>query len=391
MAGLHSISFTSIGDQELFLTISDFVGASLAPGDRQQETYVVDFKEQWGEKSLRVVAGFANTFGGVIVIGVSENAGRADQIIGVPSSKEITTQIASSIASNITPTPDYDIAECAIPADPSRRLAVIRVRSRNRVHYLLKGDRPVYIRNQDQAIPAPAAELRALIERERFEGNHDRLSVDPFSMLPESFKITRAKEPESVKERMRTRIYSQSFMQVLIQPAGAVAVSLDYSFEEHFKDVVAAHFSAFQEPVLGGVATESDFRSRSAYLYKTYHHELDHEAVWVILSSGVIGFACSIGIPIPRLSWSLPDVAANIATTFSLANAVLGEQGYYGEIDVFVNVQPGGGTLLNHFNAETSILVRGQSSFPSTSAAQSMSDSTLTNDLTIPKTSWHGS
>jgi len=182
MADLHSISFAAIGDQQLFSAISDFVGASLPPGDRQQETYVVDFKQEWGEKALRVVAGFANTFGGVIVIGVSENAGRADQIIGVPSNKEITTQIASSIASNITPTPDYDIAECSIPADPSKRLAVIRVRLRNRVHFLLKGDRPVYIRNQDQAIPAPAAELRALIERERFDTERGQFSVDPFSL-----------------------------------------------------------------------------------------------------------------------------------------------------------------------------------------------------------------
>jgi len=346
MADLHSISFAAIGDQQLFSAISDFVGASLPPGDRQQETYVVDFKQEWGEKALRVVAGFANTFGGVIVIGVSENAGRADQIIGVPSNKEITTQIASSIASNITPTPDYDIAECSIPADPSKRLAVIRVRPRNRVHFLLKGDRPVYIRNQDQAIPAPAAELRALIERERFDTERGQFSVDPFSLLPADFKITRAREAGTVQERMRNRIDSQSFMRVVIRPSKTLAVSLDYSFEEHFKGVVAAHFSQFQEAVFGGVATESDSRSGNAYLYKTYRHDLDHEAKWAILSSGVIGFGCSIGIPAPRLSWSLPDVAANIATTLSLANAVLTAQGFYGEIDVYVNVEPGGGVLL---------------------------------------------
>jgi hypothetical protein len=345
MADLHSISFASIGDQELFSAISDFVGASLPPGDRQQETYVVDFKQEWGEKSLRVVAGFANTFGGVIVIGVSENAGRAAQIIGVPSNKEITTQIASSIASNITPTPDYDIAECAIPSDPSKRLAVIRVRSRNRVHYLLKGDRPVYIRNQDQAISAPASELRALIERERFDADDDQASVDPSSLLPADFKITRARGAGTVQERMRNRIDSQSFMQVVIQPSKALAVSLDYSFEEHFKNLVAAHFSKFQEAAAGGVATESDSRSRSSYLYKNYRPDNDLEAKWAVLSSGLIGFACSIGISLPRLSWSLPDVAANIATTLSLANTVLTAEGYYGEIDVFVNVEPGGGTL----------------------------------------------
>jgi len=346
MADLHSISFASIGDQELYSAISDFVGASLPPGDRQQETYVVDFKQEWGEKSLRVVAGFANTFGGVIVIGVSENAGRADQIIGIDSNKEITTQIASSIASNITPTPDYDIAECAIPSTPSKRLATIRVRPRNRVHFLLKGDRPVYIRNQDQAIPAPAAELRALIERERFDAERGQPSVEPFSQLPDDFKITRARDAGTPQERMRNRTDSQSFMQVIVQPPKVMTVSLDYGFEEHFKDLVAANFSQFQKAVSGGVATEDDSRSRSAYLYKNYRSDLDQEARWAILSSGVIGFATSIGFSIPRLSWSLLDVAANVATTLSLANAVLTAEGYYGEIDVFVNVEPGGGILL---------------------------------------------
>lgn len=346
MADLHSISFSSIGDQELFSAIADFVGNSLPPGDRQQETYVVDFKQEWGEKALRVVAGFANTFGGVIVVGVSENAGRADQIIGVQSSKEIMTQIASSIASNITPTPDYEIAECAIPSDSGKRLAVIRVRPRNRIHFLLKGDRPVYIRNQDQAIPAPVAELRALIDRERFDAELGQLSVDPFSLLPADFKITRARDAGTIQERMRDRTDSQSFMQVIVQPSKVLTISLDYGFEEHFKNLVAANFSRFQEAVFGGVATEDDSRSRSAYLYKNYRSDLDHEAKWAVLSSGVIGFAASIGFSMSRLSWSLPDVTANIATTISLANAVLTAEGYYGEIEVLVNVEPGGGILL---------------------------------------------
>jgi hypothetical protein len=346
MPDLHSISFSSIGDQELFSAIADFVGDSLPPGDRQQETYVVDFKQEWGEKALRVVSGFANTFGGVIVVGVSENAGRADQIIGVPSNKEITTQIASSIASNITPTPDYDIAECVIPSDPGKRLAVIRVRPRNRIHFLLKGDRPVYIRNQDQAIPAPVAELRALIDRERFDAGLGELPVDPFILLPADFKITCARGAGTIQERMLNRTDAQSFMQIVIRPSKALTVSLDYSFEEHFKDVVAAKFTSFQEAVFGDVATESDSRSRNAYVYKIYHHSLDHEAKWAILSQGVIAFACSIGFTLPRLSWSLPDLAANVATTLELGNAILTAEGFYGEIDVFVNVEPAGGVIV---------------------------------------------
>src|SRR5947207_8031843 len=79
----------------------------------------------------------ANTFGGLIVIGISEEDGRAKAIEGEPSSSELKTRLAGSIAANISPTPVYDIAECILPADPNRRLAVIRVRPTARIHYLL--------------------------------------------------------------------------------------------------------------------------------------------------------------------------------------------------------------------------------------------------------------
>lgn len=102
MAFLHSINLTSIGETELYAAVSDFVGTALPPGDRTQEGYTVDFKQEWSEKSPRH-RGLREHFGGVIVVGVSEAAGRADQVIGVTTSKELTMQIASSIASNISP------------------------------------------------------------------------------------------------------------------------------------------------------------------------------------------------------------------------------------------------------------------------------------------------
>jgi len=95
-----------------------------------------------------------------------------------------------------------------------KRLAVIRVRPRNRIHFLLKGDRPIYIRNQDRAIPAPAAELRALIDREQFDAKSSQGSVDPFRPLPADFKITRTRDAGTIQERLRNRTDAQSFMRI---------------------------------------------------------------------------------------------------------------------------------------------------------------------------------
>lgn len=165
---LYTADFSAITGADLYSAIVDLTRSNLAPDDRTAEGYTLDFKEKWNERSLRVIAAFANTFGGIIIIGVSEDKGKAKDIVGEASKSELKTRFASAISANITPTPDYDIAECQIPGMTDRRLCVIRVRPANRIHFLaLKGESPVYIRNEDQAIPAPAAELRSLIVRER--------------------------------------------------------------------------------------------------------------------------------------------------------------------------------------------------------------------------------
>jgi Putative DNA-binding domain len=355
MASLHALNFATAGESELYPAISDFAGVTRDPGDRQQEGYTVDFKEEWGERSLRVVAAFANTFGGIIVVGISERDGRADEIVGVAAKSEITTQIASSIASNITPTPDYDIAECALPTDPSKRLAVLRVRANDRVHYLLKGDRPIYIRNVDEAVPARVPELRALIDRAWSAANREEVVPDLVKSLPADFKVTRAREAGTVQERMRNRVDAQSFMRVVIAPRRPVPINLDYLYEEHFQNLVAARFSPFQAAVMGDISTESFSRSRKFFVYKNYRSDLDMEALWAVSAAGTIGFASSIGIHIGQLYWSLPDVAANIAQTLSLSNDVLTAQGYYGEIDISIEVAPGGGRLSKEGDAFAAI------------------------------------
>jgi len=62
---LVDLNFTTAGDIEMYHAIERFIDISAPQTDRQAEGYTVDFKEEWGDKSLRVVASFANTFGGI--------------------------------------------------------------------------------------------------------------------------------------------------------------------------------------------------------------------------------------------------------------------------------------------------------------------------------------
>jgi hypothetical protein len=118
---LVDLNFTTAGDSDIYAAIETFIDSAAPQPDRQAGGYTVDFKEEWGEKSLRIIASFANTFGGTIVIGVSELGGRANEIVGIATKAELKTKIAGSISANISPIPDYDIAECGIPNDSTKR------------------------------------------------------------------------------------------------------------------------------------------------------------------------------------------------------------------------------------------------------------------------------
>jgi predicted HTH transcriptional regulator len=135
------------------------------PLERLSEGWTLDYKERWTEGMLKHAAAFANTFGGLLVVGVSEKDGKPQDIVGVELKSELKTQIASSISANTSPTPVFEIAECMHPKDRSRRIAVVRIRNVNKLHYYMKGDKPVYIRNEDESSPANAAQLRSLVEQ----------------------------------------------------------------------------------------------------------------------------------------------------------------------------------------------------------------------------------
>jgi hypothetical protein len=357
---LIDLNFTTAGDSEIYAAIESFIDSGAPQPDRQAEGYTVDFKEEWGEKSLRIIASFANTFGGTIVIGVSESGGRANEIVGIETKAELKTKIAGSISANISPIPDYDIAECGKPSDSLKRIAVIRVRSDNRLHYLLKKGEssPIYIRNVDQSIPASASELRALIENERNHVGSAQVTVDPFKANPEAFRVTRAKSSGSAQERRRDRLEAQSHLRVAIRPARPVNLPLDYAFEEHFKEKVAWRFEEYQEAVMNDIGAESDTRSSNSYIYKILRDGVDVESIWSVTADATLGFASTVSVSAHRPIWSLPDMVANLVSCIELADDLLGGAGYYGGISVDVELKPGGAVIANEGVGAFTVLLR---------------------------------
>lgn len=346
---LFSADYSRLADSDIYTAIAEFTRQNLPPNDRAQEGYTVDFKERWSEKSLRVVAAFANTFGGIIIIGVSEDGGRAKDLVGEDSKGELKTRLASSIAASISPTPNFEIAECTLANQPDRRLAVIRVRPSNRIHFLITKDSPVYVRNEDQAIPARAAELRNLIQRERDAENSSTRYLDQgrlMNLLP----ITKARKSDENegKSGPSQRIASPSFVRLWVIPDLTCSVALDYDTELTFRDIIFKTFppDSFLEDSTWD-STEEMVRDRSFVRIDYAHVQRDLQSKWALTSSAEFGYATPLAEDYPPGGplWSLSDLTIEVLAAVRTAHTLLAKLGYLGDASVYLSADPGGGQL----------------------------------------------
>jgi hypothetical protein len=348
---LFSADYSRLTDSDLYAAIAEFTRQNLPPNDRTQESYTVDFKEKWSEKSLRVVAAFANTFGGIILVGVSEDCGRAKDLVGEVSKGELRTRLASSIAANISPTPSFEISECTLPNQPDRRLAVIRVRSTSRIHFLTTKDSPspVYIRNEDEALPARAAELRNLIQRDRDTENSSPQYIDQ-SRLVNLLPITKTRKIDGVEGQPGPpqRIAATSFLRVWVIPDQTCNVALDYDTELTFRDLVFKTFpsDSFLEDSTWD-SSEEMIRDRSFVRIDYAHVQRDLQSKWVLTNNGEFGYATLLAEDYPPggLIWSLSDLTTELIATARTAHTLLAKVGYFGEASLYVSADPGSGQL----------------------------------------------
>jgi len=346
---LWTADFSTVQGTALYAAIADFVRADLPQRDRTPEGYTIDFKEKWSEKSLRVIAGFSNTFGGILVVGVSEENGRAKDIVGEMFASEIKTRLAGSISANITPTPDFDAAECQLPTAPDRRLCVIRVRPANRIHFLTRrGDSPIYIRNEDQAIPAPAAELQNLIRRER--------DVDPLAatqaladfIFPNLLPITKSASSAAGGTAGPVRTAADAF-KIAIIPERVSRFPLDRSIEKTFRNIVFNTFPTFS--FAGDYSTwnssEVPVRRGDFYRIDYRHIERDIERKWLFTRAGAVGYASLLPLPMSaeRSIWSLPDLAIELVASIRAAHEFLAHLGYLGTVQLRASMNPGSSDL----------------------------------------------
>ena len=213
-------------------------------------------------------------------MGVSEKDGQPDSLVGVVSPGELKTSIASSIATNISPTPAYEIAECSLPSSAGRKLAVVRVRQGSQLLYLTKkGERPIYVRNEDESMPADAAQLRSLI---------DRKSRSSESQSQTATRVAGLRSAVALKKTASRgwKRYSTN-LQIILTPIDYPSLTLDSSVEQEFRKLLNRNF-AFR--YTNRNCDRSDVRFISCYEWRWFRFYDRRESVCRRTSDGDIAY-----------------------------------------------------------------------------------------------------
>jgi hypothetical protein len=338
---LYTADLSSVGGTELYEAVETLLRLSDPPAERLSEGWTLDFKEQWSDEMLKHATAFANTFGGLLIVGVSEKDGKPQDIVGVQLRSELKTQIASSISANISPTPTFQIAECLHPKDRSKRIAVVRIRNVSKLHYLMKGDKPVYVRNEDESRPATALQLRSLIEQRARESN----PTDTAHLLKElssRFYVTTAKQAGTNEERRANRTRSSTSLTVLVRPAESLSFPFDSSTEDLFDAVIVRSFPEVARRWNDEQGERQEKRGGDWHGIEFWQNNLDFEMNW-LFSPREVALVTQVNVPVSGFGncWSLADVALNIAFLLCAANLLWEALDFYGEARVACELKIG--------------------------------------------------
>ncbi len=330
-ADLYKDDLAVLTDAEIRLGIENFIRISEPPESRPRESFLLDFKQEWNDSALQTVAAFAHTFGGILIVGISEQDGVPESIVGVDSRGELQTSIASSIATSISPVPEFTVKDCSVASEPQKKLAVVRVRPGNLIYYYTKKDsrHPIYVRNNDESVPANAAQLRALIERRAS-------AADSQPQI-----TTRLTSLRNVVQLRRTAGLLQgqapSRFQVVAIPSEHPSILIDSEVEQQFRKRIQRNFAVADAD--GKVEKEED-RYVDWYEWRWFNAETTNESVWRLTSAGDAAYATQVRVAGQNgeLAWSLGDIVAELVLFLAVVRSMWKMFGFYGEATLLLTL-----------------------------------------------------
>jgi hypothetical protein len=256
------------------------------------------------------------------------------------------------IASNISPTPPYEIRDVVFPDGSGRHLCIVRVRKGTNLFLLTKkGESPVYIRNENESIPADAARLQALLTT-RFQARAAlgdlEYSQSVFSQFLFVTEVSPATGQQAAPSDPDRRARSGTFLQIQLMPEEPLVVRLDLAVEQEFRLIVLKSYPEIADnvhdpsPHIG--ASLEDFRLRDWYQLNYRETLRDHEMGWGINSSGSVYFVTQVRCKLQEKGqeaqvWSLADLITNLDCSIEAAHRFWNYLNYPGEAHVLAELR----------------------------------------------------
>ena len=158
-----------------------------------KETLFFERKEQVGSVAIaKSCAAFANTYGGLLMVGVVD---KTDELVGIPTVAEPQVWVKDILRGNVLPLPAFQARWLSLNDD--RGLLLVLVAESSTTPHLLMTNGAIYVRNPGSSDPVPIADQARLLDlsrrgketreraivRAREVGPRDRFSpVTPFHL-----------------------------------------------------------------------------------------------------------------------------------------------------------------------------------------------------------------
>jgi hypothetical protein len=286
--------------------------------------YAIDVPDDVGE----TVAAFANTDGGIIVLGVSARDGIPVERAGVmwdPSS-DLKTRIASAICSTVRPRPRFEVGIAAFEASVSVLVAVLWVEEGDYPPYMFTRDgaNTIPIRIADRNAPADLRTLEAMFAR-RAQLEAEGQRPFPGGELLVSHHADGKRQPSSTQLTLRAR------------PRRHMRIRLDAAMEKKLLQELWRSTQLRPGPVVS---------RRKDYFQTAFVAEppIDHEHAWRIGGDGSVVFATQI-LTLNGCEVLLQEVADD-ALRFCLgARTMLCALGCPGRLDLELSLKLGGAPI----------------------------------------------
>jgi hypothetical protein len=287
---------------------------------RPEESTRLDFKEVLPNDIGKDVAAMANTYGGLILIGIScEEAHTAKKLKrNVPTAirgarfngGEAKLQVTQKILASVRPGPQFDVQ--AIPLEEDGKF-VIAIWVQEGIYppyeYDSRAESSIPVRAQDSSRRANLQEIEAMFaKRSLLQGVAFSQSVSGLA----GFFV----------RDLDADCKARNHFSVTLTPRVSLPVRLDNPSEHRFRTAVS---DAFLDSARGSEVTIRTGRQCQVELRRSVNDKTRHHRVWVMSSGGAMGYATNLGSTV-----RVGDLASDLLSFTRLCGILWGDQGYYG-------------------------------------------------------------